>query len=130
MAKMKGENSMNELLLLSYVYISKEDFINEIEIPNHHFELGGNDDQLWLISNETDKCIIRIDLILKDSNGNIIEDEIDYELYEGTNAPYKGYMYPIEYRDTKIIDEFLKQIIKDDRYLHVAFDDSNEFERL
>lgn len=121
---------MNELLLLSYVYISKEDFQNEIDIPNHHFELGGNDDQLWIISNETDKCIIRIDLILKDSRGNIIEDEIDYELYEGTNAPYKGYMYSIEYRDSKIMDEVLKQIIKENRHLHVAYDDSNEFKRL
>ena len=121
---------MNELLLLSYVYISKEEFLSEIEIPNHHFELGGSDDQLWLISNETDRCIIRIDLILKDSNGNIIEDEIDYDLYEDTNAPFKGYMYSIEYRDSKIMDEVLKLIIKENRHLHVAYDDSNEFERL
>ncbi len=121
---------MNELLLLSYEYISKEDFITEIAIPNHHFELDGNYDHLWLILNETDKCIVRIDLILKDSNGNIIEDDIDYKLYEGTNAPYNGFIYSIEYRDYRVMDEVLKQIAKENRYLHIAYGESNKFERL
>ena len=39
-------------------------------------------------------------------------------------------MYAIEYRDSKILENALKQIIKDNRYLHVAYDDSNEFKRL
>ena len=32
---------MNELLLLSKEYIEKDDFTSEINISNHHFELGG-----------------------------------------------------------------------------------------
>ena len=31
---------MNELLLLSKEYISKDDFLNEINIKKYHFELG------------------------------------------------------------------------------------------
>ena len=121
---------MDELLLLSYKYISKEDFIREINIPDYHFELGGYDDQLWLISDKTDKCMVIINLLVKDSKGYIIDDDIDYMLYEGTNAPYKGFLYSIEYKDSKIMDDILNQIMNDTRYLHVAYGDSNNFKRL
>lgn len=47
---------MNELLLLSKEYISKDDFLNEIKIKKYHFELGGLDDQLWLINDANDVC--------------------------------------------------------------------------
>lgn len=77
---------MNELLLLSKEYISKDDFLNEINIKKYHFELGGLDDQLWLINDENDVCDVVINLLLKDSNGNIQEDEIDYHLYDGSDV--------------------------------------------
>lgn len=118
---------MNELLLLSKEYISKDNFLNEIHIDNYHFELGGNDNQLWLINDVTDKCEFRIDLILKNENGNIIEDEIDYELYEETDAPYRGFLYSIEYCNTRIKNLILKQIKTSERDLYVSYEASNKF---
>lgn len=126
----KEENKMNELILLSKEYISKEDFIFDVSIPNHHFELGGDNDQLWLIDNESDLCIVRIDLILKDEFGNIIIDELDDELYEGTNAPYKGLLYSIEYRNEKVLKQLLSQINKENRCLYVEYNASNKFKKI
>lgn len=116
--------------MLSKEFISKDDFLTEISIPSHHFEMGGNDDQLWLIDDESDACIIQIDLMMKDEYGNVIVDEFDDELYEGTNAPYKGLLYSIEYRDKEILKTFLSQLDKKDRNLYVEYDASEKFETI
>ncbi len=119
---------MNELLLLSKEYISKDDFLNEINIKKYHFELGGNDDQLWLINNSNDVCDVVINLLLKDANGDIIEDEIDYQLYDGSDAPYKGFLYTIEYKKSKIVEKLLSQLLNDTRELYVEYNASGKFE--
>ena len=119
---------MNELLLLSKEYISKDDFLNEINIKKYHFELGGNDDQLWLINNSNDVCDVVINLLLKDPNGDIIEDEIDYQLYDGSDAPYKGFLYTIEYKKSKIVEKLLSQLLNDTRELYVEYNASGKFE--
>lgn len=121
---------MNELLLLSKEYISKDDFLKDTSIPKHHFELGGNDDQLWLIEDESDDCVIRIDLILKDELGNIIGDEFDDELYEGTNAPYKGLLYSIEYKNKVMLDIFLSQLNNKERNLFAEYNGSCKFDAI
>lgn len=118
---------MNELLLLCNVFLSKDDFINEISIEDYKLESGGNDDQLWLIDYNNDKCVIKIDLILKDVVGNIIQDDIDYGVYEDTDAPYNGYLYSIEFRNDEIMNKVLEQINKQDRNLYVCYNDSNHF---
>lgn len=119
---------MNELLLLSKEYISKDDFLNEINIKKYHFELGGNDDQLWLINNSNDVCDVVINLLLKDANGDIIEDEIDYQLYDGSDAPYKGFLYTIEYKKSKIVEKLLSQLLNDTRELYVEYNAIGKFE--
>ncbi len=119
---------MNELLLLSKEYIAKNDFLNEVNIKNYHFELGGSDDQLWLINDSNDICDVRISLLLKDENGNIIEDEIDYQLYDGSDAPYKGFLYTIEYKKLDVVNNLLKQLAKDSRQLYAEYNASGKFE--
>lgn len=119
----------NELLLLSKEYISKNDFLNEIKIKKYHFELGGLDDQLWLINDANDVCDV-VNLLLKDSNGNIQEDEIDYHLYDGSDAPYKGFLYTIEYKKSNIVEKLLSQLVNDTRKLHVEYNASGKFEQV
>ena len=119
---------MNELLLLSNEYISKDDFLNEINIKKYHFELGGNDDQLWLINNSNDECDVVINLLLKNGNGDIIEDEIDYHLYDGSDAPYTGFLYTIEYKKSKIVEKLLSQLVNYTRELYVEYNASGKFE--
>ena len=63
---------MNEVVLLSNKYISKESFLNEIIIEGYHLELGGDNDQLWLIANDVEKCEVVINLIFQDEKGNVI----------------------------------------------------------
>lgn len=118
------------LLLLSKEYISKDDFLNEINIKKYHFELGGLDDQLWLINDANDVCDVVINLLLKDSNGNIQEDEIDYHLYDGSDAPYKGFLYTIEYKKSNIIEKLLSQLVNDTRKLYVEYNASGKFEQV
>lgn len=118
---------MNELLLLSKEYIEKDDFTSEINISNHHFELGGNDDQLWLIDEKTNTGDVIIDLLFKDEFGNVIVDKLDHELYEGTNAPYISLLYSIEYRNIGVMREVLKQINKKSRDLYVEYNGSRKF---
>lgn len=119
----------NELLLLSKEYISKDDFLNEIKIKKYHFELGGLDDQLWIINDANDVCDV-VNLLLKDSNGNIQEDEIDYHLYDGSDAPYKGFLYTIEYKKSNIIEKLLSQLVNDTRKLYVEYNASGKFEQV
>lgn len=119
----------NELLLLSKEYISKDDFLNEINIKKYHFELGGLDDQLWIINDANDVCDV-VNLLLKDSNGNIQEDEIDYHLYDGSDAPYKGFLYTIEYKKSNIIEKLLSQLVNDTRKLYVEYNASGKFEQV
>lgn len=119
----------NELLLLSKEYISKDDFWNEIKIKKYHFELGGLDDQLWIINDANDVCDV-VNLLLKDSNGNIQEDEIDYHLYDGSDAPYKGFLYTIEYKKSNIIEKLLSQLVNDTRKLYVEYNASGKFEQV
>lgn len=119
---------MNELLLLSNEYISKDDFLNEINIKKYHFELGGNDDQLWLINNSNNVCDVVINLLLKDGNGDIIEDEIDYQLYDGSDAPYTGFLYTIEYKKSNIVEKLLSQLVNYTRELYVEYNASGKFE--
>lgn len=121
---------MNELLLLSKEYISKDDFLNEINIKKYHFELGGLDDQLWLINDANDVCDVVINLLLKDGNGDIIEDEIDYHLYDGSDTPYKGFLYTIEYKKSNIIEKLLSQLVNDTRKLYVEYNASGKFEQV
>ena len=117
------------LLLLSKEYISKDDFLNEIKIKKYHFELGGLDDQLWIINDANDVCDV-VNLLLKDSNGNIQEDEIDYHLYDGSDAPYKGFLYTIEYKKSNIIEKLLSQLVTDTRKLYVEYNASGKFEQV
>lgn len=117
------------LLLLSKEYISKDDFLNEIKIKKYHFELGGLDDQLWIINDANDVCDV-VNLLLKDSNGNIQEDEIDYHLYDGSDAPYKGFLYTIEYKKSNIIEKLLSQLVNDTRKLYVEYNASGKFEQV
>lgn len=119
----------NELLLLSKEYISKDDFLNEINIKKYHFELGGLDDQLWIINDANDVCDV-VNLLLKDSNCNIQEDEIDYHLYDGSDAPYKGFLYTIEYKKSNIIEKLLSQLVNDTRKLYVEYNASGKFEQV
>ena len=119
----------NELLLLSKEYISKDDFLNEIKIKKYHFVLGGLDDQLWIINDANDVCDV-VNLLLKDSNGNIQEDEIDYHLYDGSDAPYKGFLYTIEYKKSNIIEKLLSQLVNDTRKLYVEYNASGKFEQV
>lgn len=114
------------LLLLSKEYISKDDFLNEINIKKYHFELGDLDDQLWLINDANDVCDV-VNLLLKDSNGNIQEDEIDYHLYDGSDAPYKGFLYTIEYKKSNIIEKLLSQLVTDTRKLYVEYNACSKF---
>ena len=120
----------NESLLLSKEYISKNDFFNEINIKKYHFELGGLDDQLWIINDANDVCDVVINLLLKDSNGNIQEDEIDYYLYDGSDAPYKRFLYTIEYKKSNIIEKLLSQLVNDTRKLYVEYNASGKFEQV
>ena len=119
----KGGNiiSMNELLLLSKEYISKDDFIKGIILKNYHFELCGNNDQLWLINNSNNKCELKIDLLLKDKNGNVIQDEFDYEIYEDSHVPYKGFLYSIEYNKISIMKKAIKQLKTLNRNLYIQY---------
>lgn len=105
-------------------------FLNEINIKKYHFELGGLDDQLWLINDANDVCDVVINLLLKDSNGNIQEDEIDYHLYDGSDAPYKGFLYTIEYKKSNIIEKLLSQLVNDTRKLYVEYNASGKFEQV
>lgn len=125
-----GGQELLLLLLLSKEYISKDDFLNEIKIKKYHFELGGLDDQLWLINDANDVCDVVINLMLKDGNGDIIEDEIDYHLYDGSDAPYKGFLYTIEYKKSNIIEKLLSQLVTDTRKLYVEYNASGKFEQV
>lgn len=130
--KIKGENiiSMNELLLLSKEYISKDDFIKKIILKNYHFELCGNNDQLWLINNSNNKCELKIDLLLKDKNGNVIQDEFDYEIYEDSHVPYKGFLYSIEYNKISIMKKAIKQLKTLNRNLYIQYNGCGSFDSI
>lgn len=104
--------------------------MNEIKIKKYHFELGGLDDQLWLINDANDVCDVVINLLLKDGNGDIIEDEIDYHLYDGIDVPYKGFLYTIEYKKSNIIEKLLSQLVNDTRKLYVEYNASGKFEQV
>ena len=87
-------------------------------------------DQLWLINDANDVCDVVINLLLKDGNGDIIEDEIDYHLYDGSDAPYKGFLYTIEYKKSNIIEKLLSQLVNDTRKLYVEYNASGKFEQV
>ena len=110
---------MNELLLLSKEFISKEQFENEISIKNHHIELGGDNDQLWIINNLNENCVAIINLLFLDNSSKVINDEIDYELYKNSNAPYEGYLYSIEYDNVSIIDKVIHALNTTSRNIYV-----------
>lgn len=97
----------NELLLLSKEYISKDDFLNEINIKKYHFELGGLDDQLWLINDANDVCDVVINLMLKDGNGDIIEDEIDYHCMMEVMLHIKDFYTQSNTRNQTLLKNFL-----------------------
>lgn len=75
-------------------------------------------------------CDVVINLLLKDSNGNIQEDEIDYHLYDGSDAPYKGFLYIIEYKKSNIVEKLLSQLVNDTRQLYVEYNASGKFEQV
>mgnify|MGYP006896538501 FL=1 len=118
---------MNELLLLSKEFISKEQFENEISIKNHHIELGGDNDQLWIINNLNENCVAIINLLFLDNSSKVINDEIDYELYKNSNAPYEGYLYSIEYDNVSIIDKVIHALNTTSRNIYVEYNGSNNF---
>ena len=101
---------MRELLLLSRNYISKDDFIKKIHLENYHLELGGNDDQLWILDDLTNDCIVIIDLLQLDSEGNCVFDEVDSEINKGIKTPYDGFLYSIQYESEIIAKKVLQQL--------------------
>lgn len=68
--------------------------------------------------------------IVKRLNGNIQEDEIDYHLYDGSDAPYKGFLYTIEYKKSNIIEKILSQLVTDTRKLYVEYNACGKFEQV
>lgn len=121
---------MNEVVLLSNKYISKESFLNEIMIEGYHLELGGDNDQLWLIANDVEKCEVVINLIFQDENGNVIEDEIEYQLSECRNLPYEGFLYSLEYKNSKLLNKLLKCLNVKERNLFIEYNGSGKFEKV
>lgn len=118
---------MEELLLLSKEFISKENFLNEIKIDNHTLKLCGSDDQLWLINTTTNDAIIKIDLVFLDDSGNVIKDDVDSLIDEGLNLPYKGFIYNVEYRSSTIMKDLLNQLNNKSRDLYYEVNASGEF---
>lgn len=117
---------MEEILLLSKEFINKDDFIKEINFDNLHFELAGDNDQLWLLD-DYDNLHLIINLIIANEKGVIIDDGFDEEVYSTSKYPYKGYLYSIEFNNRFVLDKIVAQLNNSSRNLYIQFANSNKF---
>ena len=76
------------------------------------------------------KCELKIDLLLKDKNGNVIQDEFDYEIYEDSHVPYKGFLYSIEYNKISIMKKAIKQLKTLNRNLYIQYNGCGSFDSI
>lgn len=104
---------MTEITILSKVEIKKDEFISSLDLKNFHFELGGNNDQLWLINDLTDSpnLIINLDQDL---------DEVDKLIVDEFKLPYKGFIYDIEFNDEEILKKLLANLNNESRDLYYS----------
>lgn len=108
---------MNETILLSSEYISKEMLKKEIIIKDYHFE-EVNDDELWLIYDKYQKCAIKISLV-NIVNGIYKYSDNPVELLDDLVIPIKGVFYFVEYNDSKVMNIVSKMLLNDKRHIFV-----------
>ena len=120
---------MNETIIISKEYISREMFEKTIVINNYHCELAGNDDELWLIDDEKSKAIVRISLV-NIVNGNYVYSDDPLLALEGVKSPYEGIYYFIEYNNPKIMSKVIGLLNSNSRDIYVLNEENTKFIRI
>ena len=124
----REENKMNEIIILSNKYISKDMFLNEVKISGYHFELTDDEKELWLINDDTNKACIKIMLTLMVNDKPYYYDDLSMIL-EDVAIPIEGIFYFVEFNDDKIINLLINQL-KNNRILYVLVNDSKKFKEI
>ncbi|MFA6624533.1 MAG: hypothetical protein WCS80_02065 [Bacilli bacterium] len=117
---------MNETVILSKTFISKEMFEKEIKIDGYHFELCGDNDELWLINDERNKSVIKISLVTLD-NGKYIYSDNPLIVLEDVEVPFDGVYYFVEYSDIKTMIIFAHEINNDERDIYALNENNTKF---
>ncbi len=128
--KKKENKYMNEEILISRTYISKEDFFSDIKIDCLKLEVGGDDDQIWFIDNKSSKTLAIVDIVFKKGNNFKYSKEQNL-IIQSINKPYEnGVFYFFEYRDSKIMKEIEKSLNIDGRDIYILLDNDDEFKKV
>lgn len=120
---------MNETTVISRKFISKEMFIKEIKLDNYHFEIAGNNDELWLINEKTSKAVTKISLVFFINNEYVYTDD-PMTILEGIELPFEGIIYFIEYSYSKLMNKISQIMNSPERNLYSLNENNTQFVKI
>lgn len=129
MERKGGRSNMNETTVISRKFISKEMFIKEIKLDNYHFEIAGNNDELWLINEKTSKAVIKISLVFFINNEYVYTDD-PMTILEGIELPFEGIIYFIEYSYSKLMNKISQIMNSPERNLYSLNENNTQFVKI